>query len=220
VLAFAAILGWLWTTAEPADPNRRDAGCGYVLPRYVSGPQSVGWWAMFITVLGDGTAFVSLIFGYFFYWTVSEAWPPPAIGEPGLLLPALALPFLLAAVGLIRWSIVSLRFVQTGRFKLAVGLGCLAWLAAAALQLLWLLGAGLDPTAHAYPAMVWTIYGYYLFHVALALVMGVYVLARYFAGHLAPGYDIDLRNTALFWYFTVFQGVLAMATIHLFPLAS
>ena len=219
-LAFAAILGWLWTTAERAEPNRRDAGCGYVLPRYVSGPQSVGWWAMFIAVLADGTAYVSLIFGYFFYWTVSEAWPPPQTGEPGLLLPALALPFLLLAAGLMRWSVVALRLVQTGRFKLAVCLGGLALSAAAALQLLWLLGADLDPTAHAYPAIVWTIYGYYLFHIGLALVMGLYVLARFFAGHLAPGFDIDLRNTALFWYYTAFQGVLAMATIHLFPLVS
>jgi cytochrome c oxidase subunit I+III len=219
VLAGAAILGWLWTTAERADPNRRDAGCGYVLPRYVSGPPSVGWWAMFITVLADGTAFVSLIFAYFFYWTVSEAWPPALVGEHSLLLPAAAAPFLLLAAGLIRWSVTALRLVQTGRFKLAVCLGCGALLAAAALQIRWLLGAGLDPTAHAYPAIVWTLYGYFLFHVVLAVVMGLYVLARFFAGHLAPGYDIDLRNVALFWYFTVLQGMLAMATIHLFPLA-
>jgi cytochrome c oxidase subunit I+III len=219
-LAFVAILCWLWTTAERADPNQRDAGCGYVLPRYVSGPSSVGWWAMFITILGDGTAYVSLIFGYFFYWTVTEVWPPVQVGEPGLLLPGLSLPLLLLAAVLIRWSVPLLRYVQLGLFKLAVCLGCLALLAAAGLQVLWLLGADLHPTAHVYPAIVWTIYGYYLLHVALALVMGLYVLARFYAGHLAPGYDIDLRNTALFWYFTVFQGVLAMATIHLFPLVS
>jgi cytochrome c oxidase subunit I+III len=220
VLAFVAIVCWLWTTAERADPNERDAGCGYVLPRYVSGPSSVGWWAMFITVLADGTAFVSLVFGYYFYWTVTEIWPPPAAGEPDLLLPALALLPLLLAAGLIRWSVSRLRFSELGRFKLAVSLGCLAFLAAGGLQVLWLLGSDLDPTAHAYPAIVWTIYGYYLFHVALALFMGLYVLARFFAGKLAPGYDIDLRNAALFWYFTVFQGVLTMATVHLFPLVS
>ena len=113
----------------------------------------------------------------------------------------------------------ALRFKGNGRFKLAVCLGCGALLAAAALQTRRLLGAGLDPTAHAYPAIVWTLYGYFLLHVALALLMGLYVPARFFAGHLAPGCDIDLRNTALFWYFTVLQGMLAMATIHLFPLA-
>jgi cytochrome c oxidase subunit I+III len=56
--------------------------------------------------------------------------------------------------------------------------------------------------------------------VALGLVMGLYVLARFHAGRLAPGYDMDLRNVALFWYFIVFMGLLAMATVHLFPLVS
>ena len=74
-LAFALILCWLWTTAEIPERNERDAGCGYVLPLYVSGPQSVGWWAMFITVLADGTAYVSLIFAYFYFWTVAPDWP-------------------------------------------------------------------------------------------------------------------------------------------------
>ena len=39
---------------------------------------------MFITVLADGTAFVSLIFAYFFFWTVHPDWPPPMAGEPDL----------------------------------------------------------------------------------------------------------------------------------------
>ena len=219
-LAFVLILCWLWTTAERPARNERDAGCGYVLPLYVSGPQSVGWWAMFITVLADGTAFVSVIFGYYFYWTTAETWPPPSLGELDLLIPAVAFPFLLLAAGLIRWALVVLRNSRIGRFKLAVGLGCACLLAFGGLELLWLLGANLDPTAHSYPAIIWTILLYLLIHVALSLVMGLYVLARLRAGRLAPGFDIDLRNSALFWYFTAIMGVIAMATVHLFPLAS
>jgi len=49
--------------------------------------------------------------------------------------------------------------------------------------------------------------------------MGLYLLARLWAGRLAPGYDIDLRNVALFWYYVLFMGALTMATVHLFPLA-
>jgi cytochrome c oxidase subunit I+III len=219
-LGFALILCWLWTTAEIPERNARDAGCGYVLPLYVSGPQSVGWWAMFITVLADGTAYVSVIFAYYFFWTVAEEWPPPTVGEFDLLIPAIALPFLLLAGGLIRWAVVAMRGGDRGRFKLAAWLGCACLLAFGGLELLWLLAADLDPTAHSYPAIVCTIFLYLLLHVALSVVMGLYVLARFWAGRLAPGYDIDLRNVALFWYFIVFMGVLAMATVHLFPLAS
>jgi cytochrome c oxidase subunit I+III len=220
LLAFVLILCWLWTTGERPERNERDAGCGYVLPLYVSGPQSVGWWAMFITVLADGTAFVSVIFGYYFYWTTAAIWPPPMVGELDLMVPAVAFPFLLLAAGLIRWAVVALRNSRIGRFKLAVWLGCAAMLAFGGLELLWLLAAGLDPTAHSYPAIIWTILLYLLIHVALCLVMGLYVLVRFRAGRLAPGFDIDLRNSALFWYFTLIMGVIAMATVHLFPLAS
>ena len=219
-LAFVLILCWVWNTAEIPERNERDAGCGYVLPRYVSGPQSVGWWAMFITVLADGTAYVSVIFGYYFFWTVAEEWPPPMVGELDLVVPAIAFPFLLLAGGLIRWAVVALRNAQIGRFKLAVWLGCASLLAFGGLELLWLFGAELDPTAHSYPAIICTIFLYLFLHVALGLVMGVYVLVRFWAGRLAPGFDIDLRNVALFWYFIVFMGVLAMGTVHLFPLAS
>ncbi|TIM60253.1 MAG: cytochrome ubiquinol oxidase subunit I, partial [Mesorhizobium sp.] len=47
IICFCAVIYWLWT-----------------------GTDSVGWWAMFITMVGDGTAFASLVFGYFFYWTI------------------------------------------------------------------------------------------------------------------------------------------------------
>jgi cytochrome c oxidase subunit I+III len=219
VLAFIFILCWVWNTGEIPEKNERDAGCGWVLPLYRSGPQSVGWWSMFIMILADGTAFVSLIFAYFFYWTVHADWPPPMAGEMDLLLPAIALPLLLIPAGLIRFAVLALRAARTGLFKLAVSLGIAALVGSAGLELLWLFGSGLDPTSHAYTAIVWTILGYLLLHVGLALVMGFYVLARFWAGRLAPGYDIDLRNSAQFWYFTAFQGLIAMGTVHLFPLA-
>ena len=67
------------------------------------------------------------------------------------LLPALALAPLVLAAGLIRWSVPALRFSEIRRFKLAVCLGCLAFLAAAGLQVTWLLGAGLLALAAAAP---------------------------------------------------------------------
>jgi len=123
------------------------------------------------------------------------------------------------AIGLIRLAVLALRGARTGRCRLALWLGCASLLAFGGLELVWLLGAGLDPTAHSYPAIIWTLFLYLLLHVALGLIMGLYLLARLWAGRLAPGYDIDLRNVALFWYYVLFMGALTMATVHLFPLA-
>lgn len=54
----------------------KDAGLGLTLPTYASGPESVGWWAMWITMLGDARAFASVVFGFFFDWTATADFPP------------------------------------------------------------------------------------------------------------------------------------------------
>src|SRR5690606_17255219 len=76
-VAVAIILAWLWTgTAEIPEKEAKDVGRGLALPLYASGSGSVGWWGMFITMVGDMAAFASLVFGYFFFWTVHPDFPP------------------------------------------------------------------------------------------------------------------------------------------------
>ncbi len=68
LIGVGCILYWLWTsTARIPEKEMKDAGLGLSLPTYAAGPQSVGWWAMWITRLGDATAFASVVFGFFFY---------------------------------------------------------------------------------------------------------------------------------------------------------
>ncbi|MBC7172422.1 MAG: cytochrome c oxidase subunit I, partial [Polyangiaceae bacterium] len=98
VLALGTILVWLWTgTAVIPEKPRKDIGLGLTLPLYASGTLSVGWWAMLITMLGDMTAFIALAFGYFFYWTGSEDFPPAAQPDPNGFLAAVGLAMLLGA---------------------------------------------------------------------------------------------------------------------------
>src|SRR5918996_1545583 len=98
VLALISILTWLWTGTAPVPEKRdKDVGLGLSLPLYVSGPASVGWWGMFITMLGDMTAFVSIVFGYFFYWTARPDFPPDPVTGPGVWWPLVALGLLLGS---------------------------------------------------------------------------------------------------------------------------
>jgi len=73
---------WLWTgTGEIPEKKTKDVGLGLRLPLYASGPDSVGWWAM--TMVGDGTAFASLVFGYFFYCTIHPDFTAGQAGRDG-----------------------------------------------------------------------------------------------------------------------------------------
>ena len=175
VAALAAILWWLWTGTGiiPEKPTKQ-AGRGVVLPLYASGPASSGWWAMFITMTGDATAFASLVFGYFYYWTIHPNFPPdslPGLAGPGIYWPMIALTLILAG-----WALTIAARETNARGR--VGMARLALVVAAAMtaggSLAGLAGpwfAGLDPRLHIYPAIVWVLVIWIAAHAAIGMIM-------------------------------------------------
>lgn len=220
VAGFGLIAGWLWTgTATVPEKQTKDIGLGVSLPLYASGPASVGWWAMFITMLGDMTAYIALVFGYFFYWTVHENFPPPELPGPGVVWPVTGGALLLAAWGL---TIVARHMNHRDRSALyyaslliAAGLALGGAIALNAGPYL----AGMAPTVHAYPAIVWLIVGWTTLHVALGVIMHLYCVARRWAGRMTAEHDIDICNVELYWHFTALTVVIAVGVIAGFPLA-
>ncbi|GAB2625682.1 cytochrome c oxidase subunit I [Novilysobacter erysipheiresistens] len=221
VFALVAILAWAWTgTALVPEKPDKDVGLGLTLPLYASGSASVGWWAMFITMIGDMTAFASLVFGYFFFWTIHEDFPPDPTAGPGLLWPSLALALALAA-----WAATMLARGMNGRdagigFYLAAVTAVMLALAAGVALLAgpWL--TGMDPTRHAYTATVWLLVGWTAAHIAAGVVMQLYCIARRAAGRMTAEHDIDIRNVTLYWHFVAITVLVTVATIAGFPLVA
>ncbi|MGQ4582602.1 cytochrome c oxidase subunit I [Lysobacter sp. F60174L2] len=221
VLALVTILVWLWTgTAEVPEKPAKDVGLDLRLPLYASGQASVGWWAMFITMIGDMTAFASLVFGYFFFWTVHEDFPADPSAGPGLLWPVLALVLAIAAwVATVLARGLNRRVSGVGFHLAAAGAVVLALAAGAALLAgPWL--TGMDPTAHAYQATVWLLVGWTTVHIAAGVVMQLYCIARRAAGRMTAEHDIDIHNVTLYWHFVAITVLVTVATIAGFPLAT
>ncbi|RUU78379.1 MULTISPECIES: cytochrome c oxidase subunit I [unclassified Mesorhizobium] len=213
----SAVLWWLWTgTGETPEKKTKDVGLGLRLPLYASGPDSVGWWAMFITMVGDGTAFASLIFGYFFYWTIH---PDFTLGQPG---PGMRWPMIALSLFVAAWVAMlgARRLNASGWID-----GARAALVAAFLLTLAASAAGfagpwqhdMQPTAHVYPAIVWILVIWALAHAAVGSVMQLYCLARSLAGRLTREHDMELHNVALYWHFMAITAVITFAVIGLFP---
>jgi len=218
VVFIVALMRWLWTgTAVIPEKLTKDAGGGLRLPLYVSGVRSTGWWAMFITMTGDLTAFLSLIFGYFFFWTVHPQFPPPGIEGPGWIWPAVAGGLVLLAWGLTLGArhLNAAEYVVLARAGL-VG-GFLAAAGAAAALVAGPLTTGLDPTAHAYPAIVWVLVLWVVAHLAVGMLMQGYCLARSVFGKMTPRYDADICNVTLYWHFAGFGAGLTALVIGGFP---
>jgi cytochrome c oxidase subunit I+III len=218
LLALLVILRWLWTgTGLIPEKPRKNVGLDLSLPLYVSGPASVGWWALCITMIGDLSAFFSLVFGYFFFWTVHADFPPDPAPGPGAFWPLLALGLtacswaltLLAA----RWNRrdfgVAFHVTLASAALLTTG-GALALLAGP-------YASGLDPTLHVYPAIVWVLAIWSALHLVIGLIMQLYCLARRLAGRMDAWHDADIRNIGLYWHFTMLTVAVTVAVIAGFP---
>ena len=219
VVFLGAVLTWLWTgAAEIPEKQSKDLGDGRSVPLYVAGVRSTGWWAMFITMTGDLTAYLALLFGYFFFWTVHEQFPPAGVTGPGWQWPLVA-----GMIIVVTWALtLGARLVNAkgqrvlARLMLAAGLLSAMAAGAALMAGPWL--TGLDPTSHSYPAIVWTLVGWIVAHFAAGMIMQAYCLARSIFDKLTPQYDADLWNVTLYWHFTAFCGLLTALVIGGFPL--
>jgi cytochrome c oxidase subunit I+III len=213
----AAVLWWLWTgTGEIPEQEEKHIGHGISLPLYASGVKSAGWWAMFITMTGDGTAFASLVFGYFFFWTIHSDFTGGLAG-PGVFWPLTALGLFAAA-----WAatVGARELNRRGRVFAARALlvaGALLSAAGCGAALAGPWASGMYPTAHVYPAIVWILVIWAAVHGAVGIIMQVYCLARSLAGRLTPRHDMDLHNVALYWHFMLVTALVTFAVVGLFP---
>jgi cytochrome c oxidase subunit I+III len=218
-LFLVALFAWLWTgTAEIPENSERDIGHGRRVPIYVAGPRAPGWWGMFITMTGDMTAFLGLVFGSFFFWTVHAEFPPAGMSGRGWQAPLTA-----GLLSLAAWAVtLAARWLNAGgralaaRLSLGLGIGLAAGAAVALLAGPWL--TGLAPTAHSYPAIVWTLAGWAAVHLSVGIMMQAYAIVRSWKRRMTPVHDADLWNITLYWHFALFTAVMTALVIGGFPL--
>ena len=212
---------WLWTgTAHLPEKELKDVGLGLSLPLYASGSGTVGYWGVFIMMLADITAFASLVFGYFFFWTIHDDFPPRGSDAPGLLWPGLGAAGVLGAWLL---TLLARTFNRRDRalgYYAAVSGALLAAAGGGTALVLGPLTTGLDPTQHVYPATVWMLVLWAVFHLAVGMLMQGYCFLRRLFGRMTARHDIDICNTALYWHFTMLTVAITVLVIAGFPLAT
>jgi cytochrome c oxidase subunit I+III len=220
VIAIAAVLVWLWDSDQGPEHSAIDIGGGIRVPDYVSGPSSVSWWATTAFLLVAAAIFGSLLFSYFFIWTVHEgSWPPDGVLRASHLWPGVASILYLLSGALMHAARRALA-LPAARFGLRwFTLGAVIVLACAFLAHFngyWV--SGLRPDESAYGALVYAFAGLQGLYVATALIAGIFVLTRSFAGKLSAMQRQTFDNTMLIWQYTIGQALIGIAVVHLFPL--
>jgi cytochrome c oxidase subunit I+III len=221
VLAVVLIVAWLWTgTARIPEKETKDVGLGLSLPIYVSGSGSVGWWGLLVTLLADLTAFLSLVFGYLFYWTIHADFPPEALPDPDPLwlgggLAALLGSWALTALG-IRWN----RRDRAAAYHLGMLTAVALAVVGGGATLLAPHRVGLMPDGHVYGAIVWILAIWIALHAALGVLFLLYCLARRAAGRMTARHDMEQHNALLLWHFVAGMAALAALVLAGFPLVT
>jgi cytochrome c oxidase subunit I+III len=221
LIGLVGFIAWLWSGSDfgPVGPAEANIGAGIVLPTHATGPVTASWWAMVCIMLVSGTAYACLIGSYLFLWLVNGEgmWPPPGQGIPVVEWGFGAFALYAAAglcVTVAGWTLGDGRG-WLHRLALLAGVAALAGGVVADGWALW--QGPIWPTVHAYGASAWGLFVWQASHVAIALLMGLYTVARSLAGKLGGERRLTLDNSRLFWLYTIGQGMVGLVLVHGFP---
>lgn len=197
-LAVAGVAGlgwwWVWSRGWRQDLGPQQVGRGLSLPNVAEADRGPGWWGSAFLLVADATLFGALLFGYAFLWTVAPGWPPPAFIAPSALALGVApVGAVLALVG----TLAAVRANGAGRSPEGGLLLALAGLAGLALGLGTMVAEAPPATGHAYGATLLVMGAYGLFHVAVAVLVLAFLVARHRAGYLSPRRRAELAIAPL-----------------------
>jgi len=218
-VTLALLLAWAWNTEfRPADEAGRDVGHGVFLPYRLTGARSHGWWATAVLVAVDSAAYGGLLFAYLFIWTISESWPPGGLQaqvDPGLLGLSAGLALVsgftvrLAADADRRGARPWLILLLVGTVLIGVACGLVMWGL--------LRDTGLDPTAHAYAALVWMMLAYPMAHLGIGAIMALFTATKAWVRPPNRTWSDAAANTSLWWQYTVAQTLVSLVLVGFFP---
>ena len=217
VIAVGCVLRWLWDTDRPVVPEEVDAGAGIMLPTYVTGPRSHGWWAMIVLLIVIGMIFVMTLFSFVFLFGVHpQFWAPaPPIGW---LLPILgpdavaALLVLLArrllCKGTTLWTPPTLMLIAAPMLLIALLVDIWSWRS-----------SGFDPELTAQAALVHAFLVQQALLCAISLLMALYIAVRASRGMITEPRSNSFDLVTLFLFYTAAQGCAAALVTRAIPAA-
>ena len=195
-----------------------DVGAGIMLPTYVTGPSSHGWWAIVCVLVVAGMIFLMAAFGYLFlfgihpsFWTVPTErwWAIPIIGlyGAGALLVLFGRRLLRRSTST-TWSPIAAILFACLFVSVGLATDWFSWRA-----------QGIDPEMTSQGALSHAMLALQAQLVAVVLLMGTYLAARTARGLVSKPANTTFDVISLFLFYTAFQGA-ATATLLRFVPAS
>ncbi len=187
------------------------------LPIGTADSRSLLWWGNLGMMVIEGTMFAMLVAAYLYLRVTNLDWPPGTVLPPDLVAPTVELALFLLAL-------IPSRVIDRAPLSRSVGaakagmlilvLGGIAILIVRAMAVAQL---GFKWSDHAYGSVIWFAIGMHTFHVIAATgetaILLVYCMVRPVLKHQL----LDIRCTAVYWYFVIAMWVPFYAIIYVLP---
>jgi cytochrome c oxidase subunit III len=173
-----------------------------------------GWWGMAVFLASETALFGSLIGTYFYLRFTNPEWPLGGIEAPSIALPLALTAALVASSIPMALASAAARRGRTGATWLAVFAALLIQAGYLAVQIVQFLH-DLDkfkPDTNAYGSIYFTLLGGHHAHVAIGILLDLWLLAR-LAGGLTDYRVKAVRSIALYWHVVNVIAVLVVATL-------
>lgn len=219
LVALGLLLRWSWENgAHPlaAPDARTQPGEPLLHSRTCDGP---GLWGMGVTLLANGSLYLSLLFGWFYLWTVAPDWQVPEhLGFDQRLVLASAVLLSLAVL----WQRPLLQRLRQGQGEPTALLRCFAGVALLGLLqsalLLWaMLGGQLAARATAHDALIVVMLGYSLAHGVLATLLSALQALRVRFAYVGAHAPYEPLVVAQLWHYNLVVLWISYCALVLFP---
>jgi cytochrome c oxidase subunit 3 len=188
------------------------------LPIGTADSRSLLWWGNLGMMVIEGTMFALVIASYLYLKNANLDWPPTTVPNPDLvsstfnavmLLLSCLVMFFAADRGALRRSLTAMR--------IGLGVCIVVGIVFLFVRVFAMSTLGFKWSSHAYGSVIWTMIGMHTFHMLAATaemsLLFVYTLVR----PITKKQILDIRATAVYWYFVALIWVPCYFIIYVVP---
>lgn len=213
IISVLCVLRWMWDTDRPVAAEEVDVGAGMMLPTYVTGPRTHGWWAMVILLIVIFMLFLMTVFSYLYLFGVQPGfWRQP----PSILTAAPVLALYTGAAGLAllgRWLLAREKSTLWSPTAASIA-GALLLLPALAADY-WSLSPRLDPELSGQGAVAHAFLANQLLLAAIAALMAAFLAGRTSRDLVTRPRNNTVDLVTLFVVYAAVQGSAAALIVRL-----
>jgi heme/copper-type cytochrome/quinol oxidase subunit 3 len=190
---------------------------GTALPEITTGTRATGWWGMVWLCVTEAMLFACLIASYFFLRGSINGFYAEGGHYPSLTLPLPMTAILLASSATMWWGERGIRRGDQRRLRIGLALTFALGVVFLVLQSIEFRHNPLGPTVSAYHSIFYTTTGLHGAHVAMGLLMNLYVQLQAWRGHFTAKRHLAIQNVSLYWHFVDAVWIVILTCLYLSP---